>query len=145
MRTMSCGAQANQFASGQILMDEVPDALWRDAVLGTLQDERRDGQEAKVRAIIREESDASEMFGDLRVGAAEALGKLGRQFRPFFVLHDDGRHSSGPPEVILVEGLEESVDVGSGKPAHVIILVDIAGGRAYEYEALKGCGLLNGG
>ena len=60
-------------------------------------------------------SAAANAPGDLRVGAAEALGQLRAQLGPVGVAHDHRRHRRRPAEVVAVQRLEQLVDVGRGR------------------------------
>ena len=81
----------------------------------------------QVGAVVGEEGDAREVPGDLRVGAAEAVGQLLAELRAVRVAHDHRRHRARPAEVVAVERLEQPVDVLAAEAADVVAVVDVAG------------------
>jgi hypothetical protein len=66
---------------------------WRDHIVETLQYQRRPGQQRQIDPVVAEEGDARELLGDFRVGAAEAVVELVRQFRLVGLVHDHRRHA----------------------------------------------------
>ena len=53
-------------------------------------------QLGQVGAVVGQERDARELLGDLRIGAAEAVGQLDAELRLFRRAHDGGRHVARP-------------------------------------------------
>ena len=88
-----------------------PTASGRDDVVAALQDERRRLQPRQVRAVVGQEGDARELLGDLRVGAAEAVGQLHAELRLVGRAHDGRRHVAGPAQVVALQRLEQRLDV----------------------------------
>ena len=62
-------------------MHVAPDRLRRNRVLRALEDERLGPHLRQVGPVVGEERHAGEVLGDLRVGAAEAVGELLAELR----------------------------------------------------------------
>ena len=97
-----------------------------DQVVGRLQNEYRGGQAEHILAVIREEGHAGELLGDVRLGAAEALGERLAQVRLRRGAHDHRGHGAGPAQVVAVEGVEQVVDVVALETADIFLGIDIA-------------------
>ena len=87
-------------------------------VVGALQHQRRRRVTARGRRGCRTgTSTRAKWRGDLRVGAAEAVGQLARPAPAVRVAHDHRRHRARPAEVVAVQRLEQPVDVLAREPA----------------------------
>ena len=79
---MAGGLEHNHPAVRNGVVDEVADLLGGDDVFAALKDQRRHGDTGEVPAIVGGEGHASKRFGDLRIGAAEAVGQFLAELRP---------------------------------------------------------------
>ena len=78
-------------------------------------------------------------LGDLRIGAAEAVGQFLAEFRPVGIAHDRRRHGRGPAHVVVGEEVEQLVDLRCGEAADIVAVVDVARRGADQDEALETC------
>ena len=122
MRTMAGSGELHESAAGDLLAHVASDLFRSDGILGALQDQARDAHACEVGAIVGEESDAREVPGDLRIGAAETVLELRAELRPLGVLHDDRSHRARPAEMIGVQEVQQAIDVRTGESAHVLVV-----------------------
>ena len=76
MRAMPGCLHDYQLAARDVAMQPFPDRYRRNDIVAALQYERRGSQLHGVGPVIRHERDPAEVLGDLRIGAAEAVGQL---------------------------------------------------------------------
>ena len=108
-----------------------------DHVLAALQDERRYRDLPKVGPVVGIEGDPREFLRDVRVGPAEAVGKLLAKLRPVGIAHDHGGHRGRPAHVIVGEEFQEFGNLLFLEAADIAFIVNIAGRRPYHDEAFE--------
>ena len=96
----------------------------------------------QVGAIVRHEGDARELLGDVRIGAAEAVGEFLAQFGPVRIAHDRRRHGGGPPMMIVVERGQQFLDLRRAETALVVAVIDVARRRTDHHQAFEHSGAL---
>src|SRR5665213_647392 len=93
--------EENDIAARNPAAHEFSDLLGRNNVFAALKDQGRYLDLGKVAPVVGCEGDTREGLGDLRVGAAEAVGQFLAEFRTVRIAHDGWRHGSGPTHVIV--------------------------------------------
>ena len=123
----------------------VADDIRRDHVVRALQDQGGHPDVGEVGAVVRGEGDPGEVPGDLRIGAAEAVGQLVAELRPVGVAHDHRGHRARPAEVVAVQRLQQPVDVLGREPADVLAVVDVARRGTDQHQPAEALRLAIGG
>ena len=103
------------------------------------------GTRARSERLSERNVDAGELRGDLRIGAAEAVGQLLAELRPVGVAHDHRAPWRRPAEVVAVERVEQPVDVLGREAADVVLVVDVARRGPDEHERCEQLRPLDGG
>ena len=120
------------FGNGAV--DEVADLLRGDDVFAALEDQRRHVDAGEVLAIVGGERHAGEGLGDLRIGAAEAVGQLLAQLGPVRIAHDRRRHLRRPAHVIGFQKLQQLLDLLRAEAADISFIVDVAGRGTDQHQ-----------
>jgi hypothetical protein len=77
------------------------------------------------------------VFGDGRIGPAEAVGQFGSELRAIGVAHDRRRHRRRPAEVVAFERLQQLVDVHPGKATDVARVVQVSRRWPHQHQRLE--------
>src|SRR5215207_4007888 len=90
--TMAGGLKHNHLAVWDVVVDIGADQDAGDDILAALEDQRASLHLGQVLAVIGEERDASELFGNRRISPAEAVGQFFAKLGPVWIAHDGRRH-----------------------------------------------------